>query len=481
MSYQYPPNQQYPPPHGPPQGPPHSYPPGPQYNGHFQPPSGPAPYGHPGSYQPPQGPPNPGYSPQPYPTGHGYPHSPHGAPGQGYPPQHGPPQHGPPQHGPPQHGPPQHAPPQQHGYPGYAPPHSPQPPYPQQFQASPGPPGPQGPYGAPPPAGYGAPPPVPSIPTTGYTPGQVATGDFRREAEVLRKAMKGFGTDEKALIGILGKPNALQIAAIRSTYSSHIGRDLYSDVKSETSSYFRQGLLAIIDGPLMHDTELVRDAVQGVGTKEWLLDDVLLGRTNADLLAIKNSYDRTYRRSLERDVEGDLSFKTKTLFMNVLRAQRHEENYPVDIRAMQAEAQTIHGATAARMVNNADEVCALFARSSNQELKALNHAFSERYHTSLESHIEKEFSGHMKDALLHMLRSALDPAMRDAVALEECMKGMGTKDERLVVRVVRVHWDRLHLENVKRAYHHRFKQDLVHRVKGETSGDYQRLLVAMLE
>jgi annexin A7/11 len=61
------------------------------------------------------------------------------------------------------------------------------------------------------------------------------------------------------------------------------------------------------------------------------------------------------------------------------------------------------------------------------------------------------------------------------------MKGMGTKDERLVVRAVRVHWDRQHLANVKAAYKHKYKQDLLQRVKGETSGDYQRLLIALLE
>ncbi|EAA64133.1 hypothetical protein AN2427.2 [Aspergillus nidulans FGSC A4] len=363
------------------------------------------------------------------------------------------------------------------------PPHSPQPPpqHPQHFQPPPGPPGPPGPphgYGQ----GFGAPPmPAPSMPSLGYAPGQVAPGDFRREADALRKAMKGFGTDEKALIQVLSKLDPLQVAAVRATYSSHIRRDLYSDIKSETSSYFRQGLLAIVDGPLMHDTASAREAVQGIGTKEWLLNDVLLGRSNADLNAIKLSYERTYRRSLERDVEGDLSFKTKSLFAHVLRAARHEENAPIDYRTIESEAQNIHGATAARMVNNADEVCSIFARSSNNELRALSQAFSARYHTSLEAHIEKEFSGHMKDALLHMLRTALDPAMRDAVNLEECMRGMGTKDERLVVRVVRVHWDRQHLENVKRAYQHKYKQDLVKRVRGETSGDYQRLLVAMLE
>ncbi|KAL5341163.1 hypothetical protein BJX70DRAFT_359760 [Aspergillus crustosus] len=293
--------------------------------------------------------------------------------------------------------------------------------------------------------------------------------------------MKGFGTDEKALIQVLSKLDPLQIAAVRATYSSHIKRDLHSDVKSETSSYLRQGLLAIIDGPLMHDTALAREAVQGIGTKEWLLNDVLLGRSNADLEAIKNSYHRTYKRQLQKDVEDDLSFKTRTLFNNILRANRHEEGHPIDPRTIEAEAQNIHGASAARVVNNADEVSSLFARSSNAELRALNQAFSTRYHTSLESHIEKEFSGHMKDAFLHVLRTALDPALRDAELLEECMKGMGTKDEKLVVRVVRVHWDRQHLENVKRAYHQKYKQDLVKRVRGETSGDYQRMLVAMLE
>ncbi|KAL3479341.1 hypothetical protein BJX99DRAFT_244935 [Aspergillus californicus] len=462
MSYPHPNQQQYPPPQG------GYYP----YNGPPRPPQGQPGYGHP--YQPPPGP--PGAPGPPGPPGHqgGYSGPPptqhyYQQPGPGYPPPPGPP--GPP--GPPHGGyQPQHpGPPQQPGYGNYPQPHSPQPPmHPQQFQQ--------------PQQGYGAPPfhtPAPSVPSLGYAPGQVAPGDFRREADTLRKAMKGFGTDEKALIQVLCKLDPLQIAAVRSTYSSQLRRDLHEDVKSETSSYFRQALLAIIDGPLMHDTASAREAVQGIGTKEWLLNDVLLGRSNADLNAIKQSYQRTYRRSLQQDVEDDLSFKTRTLFAHVLRAERHDEFAPIDHHTIQAEAQTLHGATAARVVNNADEVCSLFARSSNAELKAINQAFSQRYHISLESHIEKEFSGHMKDALLHMLRSALDPAMRDAVLLEECMKGMGTKDEKLVVRVVRVHWDRQHLQTVKRAYQAKYKTDLVKRIIGETSSHYQRTLVAMVE
>ncbi|EAU38136.1 conserved hypothetical protein [Aspergillus terreus NIH2624] len=446
MSYnQYPPNQPPYPNYGPPQGySPSPYPqqPGPGYGPppgpYQQPPPGPyPPHSPPPLGYPPAGPPGPGYhqTPPPQPV-----HSPYGGPQQTqYPP---------------------------HGGQGYPP----------------GPP-PPGPYGGPaapyPPQNFQGGPSA-SPPSRGYIPGQVAPGDFRREADALRKAMKGFGTDEKALIQVLAPLDPLQMAAVRSTYANHINRDLYKDVKSETSGYFRQGLLAIIDGPLMHDVASVRDAVEGVGTKEWLLNDVLLGRSNADLSAIMAAYEATYRRSLKKDVEGDLSFKTRSLFGLVLRADRQEDTLMVDQRRIELEARNIQSATSGLM-KNAEEVCAIFARSSDNELRAINNEFNRRYHLPLEKHIEKEFSGHMKDALLHMLRTALCPAMRDAELLEECMKGMGTKDEKLVVRVVRVHWNRGHKDQVKAAYLQKYDKDLIQRVRGETSGDYQRLMVALLE
>ncbi|KAF9883629.1 hypothetical protein FE257_003136 [Aspergillus nanangensis] len=414
------------------------------------------PPGQPGPYPPQQNFGGYGAPPQQYPPPQGMP-APGGYPqGPGYPP--------PPQHAP--YGGHSQAPYPPQGGPGYPPPHGPPPPGPYGNAPSPQPPQHfQGPL---------------SMPSPGYALGQMAPGDFRREADALRKAMKGFGTDEKALIQVLANLDPLQMAAVKSTYTNHLGRDLIKDVKSETGSYLRQGLVAVIEGPLAHDASSARDAVQGMGTKEWLLDDVLLGRSNADISAIKSAYEHTYRRSLQKDVEGDLSFKTLSLFNLILRASRHEESFPVDPRTIEEEARAIHSATAS-MRNNVEEVCSIFARSSDNELRAINQAFNNRYHASLEKHIEKEFSGHMKDALLHMLRTALDPAMRDAVLLEECMKGMGTKDEKLVVRVVRVHWNRQHLEAVKRAYQHKFGKDLISRVRSETSGDYQRLMVALLQ
>ena len=86
----------------------------------------------------------------------------------------------------------------------------------------------------------------------------------------------------------------------------------------------------------------------------------------------------------------------------------------------------------------------------------------------------------MEAALLYQLRGGVDKAMRDAQLIEDAMAGLGTKDEQLISRVIRVHWDRNHLQQVKGAYHHRFHKDLGARIRGETSGDYQRLMLACI-
>ncbi|KAJ5928642.1 hypothetical protein N7466_007598 [Penicillium verhagenii] len=438
--------------------------------------------------EPPYGAPQ-GYPPNNYQQQPPYPQQQYGAP-PGPPPQGHYHQH------PPQQGPYGQAPPQQQG--GYYGAPSPQPPagYHQNPSPQPGygpPPPVQSPYGQGPPQGYGPPPggnnapgfappgahgapPYggPVMPTLGYTPGQVAPGDFRREADILRKAMKGFGTDESALIQVLARQDPLQMAAVRATYSQHIGRDLYKDVKSETGGYLRQGLLAVIEGPLVHDVECARESIDGIGTKEWLMNDVLLGRSNADLNAIKMAYERKYHRHLARDVEGDLSMKTAVLFKRVLEARRHEESMPCNPQDIGAKAAAVHA-------KRKDQAMDILVAASDAELRAIDHEMGARYRASLENVILKEYSGHMEKAYVQMVRTATDPAMRDAILLEECMAGMGTKDEALVTRIVRLHWNRDHKEQVKRAYHHRFKKDLIQRVRGETSGDYQRLMVALLE
>jgi len=322
----------------------------------------------------------------------------------------------------------------------------------------------------PPSPGYELLPQLPSIPYN---------ADL--DARALRKAMKGFGTDEKTLIDVLHNKGPLQIEVLRETFFNMFKRRLLADVESETSSWFREGLAAIIRGPLLQDCHLLYNAMDGLGTKESLLNEVLLGRSNADIRAIKTTYEKRYRRRLVDDIKGDLSADTERHFLMVLEANRNEDSAPVIPQEVDRDVATLWGATEAIRGKQRLTVCEIFTKRNDNQLRAIAHTYQQKHGKPLEWVIKKEFMGHMEDALLYQLRTAMDKAMRDANLLEASMKGFGTKDHLLVARVVRIHWDPRHMGQVKGAYQHAFGRSLSSRISSDTSGDYERLMVKCVE
>lgn len=308
--------------------------------------------------------------------------------------------------------------------------------------------------------------------------------DTSMEAEALRKAMKGFGTDEKAVIRVLSKLDPVQMFSVRNTYNQRFMRDLLRDLEKETSGDFREALLACARGPLQQDAHTLFHAMRGVGTKESDLNDVLCGRTNADVHAIRAEYRKMFNKDLEADLRGDLSAGTETLFVMLAAGTRHEESTPIipqNIEQATTELQNAMGTGPVGLNKNAVHACQVLSQRSDGELRAIADTYQRRYHQSLTKAIDSKFSGHMKDALHLTLTRALNKPMAEAELLEDSMSGVGTHDRHLIDRVVRVHWDRGFKEAVKQAYRAKYGKDLRKRIEGETRGDYERMLVAMIE
>ena len=73
------------------------------------------------------------------------------------------------------------------------------------------------------------------------------------DAEALRKAMEGFGTDEAALIKICANRTNSQRQQIKHAYKSLYGRDLISDLKSELHGKFEDAMVALFTEPIEYD------------------------------------------------------------------------------------------------------------------------------------------------------------------------------------------------------------------------------------
>ena len=320
-------------------------------------------------------------------------------------------------------------------------------------------------------------------PTPGYGPEVIPSEDATIPADALYNAMKGFGTRESTLIRVLAQYPATSLPHLKRTYEQRHHESLETRIKEETSFNTKVALISILRGPLANDVLRLNQAIVGLGTDEYVLTHVLLVRSNADMQAIKLAYQSQYGRSLESDVRGDLSGKTEVLFQMALSATRQEESTPVLPQSVDADVVELHRAIYSSGGKDQLTACSILTSRSDGQIRAIAQSYERKYATSLEAAIVKAFTGHMKSALVWIVRAASDRAMADAMLLNEAMPAkIYTKDEQLIAGVVAMHWNRDHMQQVKGAYKVRYPKDggLVEKVKNQLSGNYEKVLVAMI-
>ena len=111
-----------------------------------------------------------------------------------------------------------------------------------------------------------------------------------QDADALRKAMKGFGTDEAAIIKIIANRTNAHRQKIKVAYKSAFGRDLISDLKSELHGNFEDAVLALFVEPVEYDCDQLKKAMKGAGTDEDTLMEILASRPTWYIKRIKEIY-----------------------------------------------------------------------------------------------------------------------------------------------------------------------------------------------
>ena len=127
----------------------------------------------------------------------------------------------------------------------------------------------------------------------------------QKDAEDLRKAMKGFGTDEATLIKICANRTNSQRQQIKAAYKAAFGRDLIADLKSELHGKFEDAMVALFADPIEYDADQLREGMKGLGTNEDTLIEIIASRPPNVLKAVKAKYQEKYKRDLETDVKKE--------------------------------------------------------------------------------------------------------------------------------------------------------------------------------
>lgn len=75
--------------------------------------------------------------------------------------------------------------------------------------------------------------------------------------------------------------------------------------------------------------------MQGLGTKESVLIEIMCSRTNAQIAELRNAYEQMYRSTLEKDLIGETSGHFKRLLVSLCSGGRDESIQTDAVRANQ--------------------------------------------------------------------------------------------------------------------------------------------------
>ncbi|XP_044271345.1 annexin B9-like isoform X2 [Tribolium madens] len=301
--------------------------------------------------------------------------------------------------------------------------------------------------------------------------------DPTKDAEILRKAMKGIGTDEKAIINVLTKRSNAQRLEIAVQFKILYGKDLIKELKSELSGNFEKTIIALMTPlPQFYAKEL-HDAIYGLGTDETVLIEVMCTLTNAEIRTIREAYHKTYNKNLESDLKGDTSGHFRRLMVSLCSAGR-DESMVVDHAAAISEAQALYEAGEKRWGTDESMFNMILCQRNHEHLKMVFQEYHRISGHDIEKAIKKEFSGDIEDGLLAVVRSIKNQPAFFAKCLHKSMKGLGTNDRDLIRLVItRCEID---MGDIKREYIKNHGESLAAAIKGDTSGDYRRCLLALI-
>lgn len=314
-----------------------------------------------------------------------------------------------------------------------------------------------------------------------YTPVPtvIPFADFNPSADAaaLRKAMKGFGTDEQAIIDILCARSNWQRQLINEAFTRELGRDLIKDLKSELGGKFEDVILGLMLPPVNYLCKQLYKAMDGIGTNERALIEILCSQNNEQMHQISRTYEDMFNRPLAEHICTETSGDFRRLLTLIVTGTRDPPG-TVDPDLSIQQAKQLYDAGEGKWGTDEAVFTKILAHSSFDQLEYVFEEYKKMTGRTIEQALKAEISGDYYEALSAIVECVQMAPHFFAKRLFEAMDGMGT-DDKTLIRII-VSRAEIDLQNIKDEYEQMYNKTLLSAVKSETSGDYKKALCALI-
>ncbi|XP_075220702.1 annexin A13-like [Lycorma delicatula] len=297
-----------------------------------------------------------------------------------------------------------------------------------------------------------------------------------KNAEELHKAVAGLGTDENKIIKIVASSEYWQIENIKTAYYTLYRKNLIEDIKDDTSGDFRDLVTGILESASSSTATLLNTFLTSKPLNYYCIALLLCTKEKPAIEYIQTNYLKLFNETLESTI---VEYATGDFKEFLLRLLEPPIRFVLERRDLiQQQVSYIPLVNDTGTVKNSSALMELMAKASFNQLRYVLAAYETKYGVAVEEALQK----HFKDPLLRAYLITVDFAKCFnyffAKELNKAtVEALNTK--RLTTLIVTL--KREGLQDILYEYKKNYNRDFKSAVEKATSGDYQKMLLAVIE
>ncbi|XP_074631032.1 uncharacterized protein LOC141889596 isoform X5 [Acropora palmata] len=300
--------------------------------------------------------------------------------------------------------------------------------------------------------------------------------DPGKDAEALRKALQGSGSDKDAVVAILGTRTNKQRQDIAASYQEKYSKNLADDLKSEFSGKIEEAIVSLMMLPECYDAVSLHDAMSGFGTDEQVLIEILSSRSYEEIQKIRTAYSAVYSgKDVVKKVKEDTGGEFRTTLMNLIEKNR-DSSQEVNSDLASQDAKRLYDAGEGKKGTDKAVFVEILTTRNYSQLRATLHTYKIMYKKDVTDYINDKLSGDLGTALKAVVNCTEDPVLYFTEVLE---KALDKSNSKTVTRII-VTRAEVDLAKIRAEYEKKTGQNLRDVIVKKMKGDLEKLLLQLL-
>mmetsp|Transcript_269 Transcript_269/g.400 ORF Transcript_269/g.400 Transcript_269/m.400 type:complete len:329 (+) Transcript_269:60-1046(+) len=297
----------------------------------------------------------------------------------------------------------------------------------------------------------------------------------------IKEAVDGWGSDEEALINILGSKTIEELYDIYYCYESMFGKSVQHVLKSEIGSGDFGLAMQLLSMPGDGcDAKIVREATKGMGAQERILYPILGARSNAEIAMVKEAYFRFYDEDMAVRLNDELGGDFEKFIFHCLQGLQEEYDEEIhNAEKAEEDADKFFESTQGDWWGTDEKaVFQIICDAPTEHMINIDKVYQAKYEKTLEEVLDTELGGELEKAARFALGFKVDPARQVAKLIKLSARGLGTDELLLTCTIIRY---RKFLKDAQEKYQELYGQTLSEVVSEEVGGKFQTLLLKVVE